>query len=118
MSHKVLYTTHDGRFQVELEYDAKNQVGFFEALASFQEVFEFNTCHTRDGKHTSDNVQFVVRENAGNVYYEAVCRDPNPKLRRAKKQFGQHKGKQTLFPKRYDNGSEWAQWDGQKEVEI
>lgn len=108
---KVRYTTKNGRMTVELEADT--QIALFKQLAQFQEVFENTTCS--NGRDSSDDVKFVVREDDdGNHYYELQCVDDSkPTLRYAKKRYGQHKGKeQTLFPK-----SEWVKWNPETKQE-
>ncbi len=110
---KVDYTTEDGRMHVVFE--ATSQVDLFKQIARFQEVFEDTECVSKDGQ-SSNKVRFQVRtDNEGNEYFELVCVDSTkPKLRFAKKKFGQHKGKdQTLFPK-----SGWVKWDKDKKEEV
>lgn len=106
---KLLYTTRNGRMQVELE--GKSQADIFEQLATFQEVFENTEC-VRNGKK-SDNVKFVVREDAEeNKYYELVCQDSDPELRYAKLAFGQHKKGGSLFPRRKDKDNKYLPNNG------
>lgn len=106
---KLLYTTRNGRMQVELE--GKSQADIFEQLATFQEVFENTEC-VRNGKK-SDNVKFVVREdNEENKYYELVCQDTDPELRYAKLAFGQHKKGGSLFPRRKDKDNKYLPNNG------
>ena len=108
---KVQYTTRNGRLTVEIE--AATQTELFKQLAQFQDVFENTTCS--NGKEESDVVNFVVREIEDNFFYELRCVDESkPTLNYAKKQFGQHKGKeQTLFPK-----TDWVKWNGQVEEPL
>lgn len=105
---KLLYTTRNGRMQVELE--GKSQADIFEQVAMFQEVFEQTEC-SRNGKK-SDNVKFVVREVDDNKYFELVCQDPDPELRNARLSFGQHKKGGSLFPKRKDKDGNWLKHNG------
>lgn len=108
---KLNYTTNNGRMSVELESDS--QTGLFKEIASFQEVFEINTC----GKCGCQDIQYVVRKDSEeNEYFELRCNNksggPNGVSCRAKFTFGQNKKpKGSLFPKRKD-GEEWLKDGG------
>lgn len=106
---KVLYTTRNNRMTFELE--GKTHTDIFEQIAAVQEVFEQTEC-VRAGKK-SDNVKFVVREDAEeNKYYELVCQDSDPELRYAKLAFGQHKKGGSLFPRRKDKDNKYLPNNG------
>jgi hypothetical protein len=97
---KLTYTTRDGRMQVEFE--AKTQRDLFEQIASFQEIFEQNTCSAkRNGNIVrSDSTRFVVRESKeGDRFYEKVCDDWDAGLAGYKKSYGCLKKGDGLFPK-------------------
>lgn len=106
---KLIYTTRDGKMQVELEADT--QVDLWRELAKFQEVFEDNVC-TKNGV-TSDEVIFRVREDDdGNEYFEKVCVSKDPKVRGARKRYGVHKKGGTLFPRTKDSDGKWLPDNG------
>lgn len=68
---KVTYKSNNGQFEVE--FDVKNNKELFEAVSSFQEVFEQN-------KKGGKNYRFVVRKVGKNKYYELLCLDDGLKL--------------------------------------
>lgn len=92
---KVRYNSRNGSTALEIEVD--NQKAAFEAIASFQEVFEEEKC----GKCQKDNLKFQVRnvtEGKKNfTYYELKCRDCGAKLA-----YGCHLEGGSLFPKRFE----------------
>ena len=93
---KVTYKTRNGKLSVELEGDSQRDI--FAEISKFQEVFEEDTC----GKCGSDNIKFVVRNVADNLYYELRCADCGARLA-----FGSMKKGGGLFPKRKDAEGNW-----------
>ena len=109
---KLLYTTKNGRLQVELEADTQSDL--WRELARFQEVFEETASgNTTDGKGgkvlaTSDDIKFVVRTAEGTndkgktetyEYYEKMV--VSGPLAGYKKSFGVLNDKSGgLFPKK------------------
>ena len=115
---KVNYTTRNGRINVEL--DAETHTKLWGDLASFQEVFEEDTCRKCD----SDDLKFVVRkskDSKGKVfdYHELRCNNCGAKL-----PFGiLDDGTFRLFPKRKDEEGKfrgkygWVKWNPETERE-
>jgi hypothetical protein len=94
---KAHYRTANGRITFEIE--GGNQKELFEGVANLQEIFEADsTC----GLCHKPNLKFRVREVQNNKYYELHCADCGAQF-----QFGQHKTKPTLFPKRKDKDDKW-----------
>ena len=118
---KVIYKTKCGRLTVEFEADSEAEI--FRQIASFQEVFESALTCRKDGK-TSQDVHFVVRQDADeNEYFEArVVAGP---LVGVKKAFGQKKKpKGKLFPRKKDQNDNWlpdngwVRWDKDQQKEV
>lgn len=118
---KLSYTTNNGRMTVELESDS--QAGLFKEIASFQEIFEINTC----GKCGCSDIQYVVRKDSEeNEYFELRCNSetggPNGTPCRARFSLGQNKKpKGSLFPKRKDgekylNDGGWLRWNSKTQT--
>lgn len=129
---KLLYTTKDGRLQVELEADSQSEL--WRELARFQEVFEEtasgNVVDEKGKKYlaTSDDIKFIVRTAEGvndkgktetYEYYEKVV--VSGPLQGYKKSFGLLNDKSKgLFPKKAPekdviygyNG--WSKYNGPK----
>lgn len=109
---KVVYTTHDGRFAVELEADSHK--GLWKQLAAFQEVFEEGTCKKCD----KSQLKFVIRKAKDSKgkeyeYHELRCTSCGAKLA-----FGVlDDGTDSLFPKRkgedgkYKGKFGWVKWN-------
>lgn len=101
---KIMYKTNDGRLTAEIEGDKQTDV--FSGLASFQEVFEHNTC----GKCKKSNVRFVVRKNKDDdEFFEIHCSEAGCRARLA---FGQHKKGGSLFPSKKDKEGNWLPDNG------
>lgn len=98
--------------KIEFELEVSTQTELFEELAKVQEVFNNVVCS--DGKISSEEVRFVVRQDKDdNKYYELWCVDTDPSkssLRYAKRVFGCHKKGGGLFPK---FGGRWVKFDPQ-----
>lgn len=97
---KAHYKVSD-RLSFEIEADDQKEI--FRQLAIVDNVFGENVCPvTKDGKN-SNNIIFIVRQDKqNNEYFEKQCTDPPY----ARLKFGQHRGKDTLFPRRKkDDGS-------------
>lgn len=80
--------------RVEVEVDGKDTKDVFGQLAGAVEVFSNSVCGACDSRNTMP----VVRENAGNTFYEMRCMDCGASLG-----FGQKKADGALFPKRKDS---------------
>lgn len=94
---KLEYASKNNRFKVCIEGESQRDV--FEAISSFQEVFEEDTC----GKCGSQDIKYVTRNVDDNIYYELRCNNAGC---RAKMAFGANKKGGSLFPKRKD-GENW-----------
>lgn len=103
---KVSYTSADGRLTFETEAD--KQQDLFEAIASFQEVFENDASALINGNLvTANDIKFIVREaefkdekgktKKANYYEKRVVSGP---MRGYKKEYGQYEDGSGLFPKR------------------
>ena len=84
-------------------FSSENHQSLFKELAAFEEVFANTNC----GKCGSENLQFVVRENAGNEYYEIRCKDCGARLA-----FGLNRQGGGMFPKRRDKEGNWLPDNG------
>lgn len=130
---KLLYTTKDGRMQIELEADS--QVDLWRELSKFQEVFEEEaSSYVGDGKggkkvESSSDIRYRVRTAKGKDdkgkeeefdYFEKIV--VSGPLKGFKKSFGMLKGKNAgLFPKPSPEGNEfikgfngWHKYNGAK----
>jgi hypothetical protein len=96
------------------EIESKEQKGLFEELSNIQEVFGENSC----GKCKSTDLQYRVRENDGNKFYEIKCKKCGARF-----SFGVHKQGGGLFPKRKDsegkwlNSGGWLKWNAETKTE-
>jgi len=98
---KIGYVSKGGSTKLEVEVD--NQKSAFEAIASFQDVFEDEKC----GKCTSDNIILKVRDVSDGkknyTYYEKRCNACGARL-----SYGCHQEGNTLFPRRFDKEAKVA----------
>ncbi len=112
---KVNYTSADGRLAVE--FDVKGQTELFEALASFQEIFEDNSVVIEGESVPAKDIAYSVRQVVGLdekkkpktfTYYEKKYVGANPKLFGYKLPFGQKQDDSSvLFPKRKQEDGSW-----------
>lgn len=89
---KAHYRTKSNRITFEVEGQSVKDL--FRGIAEIQEVFEADD---QCGHCESKNIQFRLRRNEGNEFYELACEDCNAAL-----SYGQTKKGDTLFPKRKD----------------
>jgi len=118
---EVQYRSGNGQFVVN--FDEKDQMGLFEKIASFQEIFEHNGDYIINGETVpASDVQFRVRTVAGNDFYEKVYVGTNKKCWGFKFSYGCQKEKKgCLFPKYknegeniVDGGGGWFKYTGGK----
>ena len=101
---KIRYKTE----RIEIEVEGADTKACFSELAGAVEVFGVNICGACD----SNTVVPIVRENAGNKFYELRCTSCGCSLG-----FGQRKVDGALYPRRRDadgnsigeNG--WSKWN-------
>ena len=96
---KARYTSLDGNFALELEYETIKDL--FEKVASFEEIFGQNTICKCGNESTRPSVR-VVDDNS---YYERKCDKCGKSF-----SFGQHKKGGSLFPK-WEKG--WNKWNAE-----
>ena len=75
-----------------VQAEGKTTKDIFKEISKIQETFEDTQC----GLCTSHHLQYSVREVEGNEFYELRCKDCYAKLT-----FGQAKGIDKLYPRRY-----------------
>lgn len=88
---------------VEIEVEGKDTKDVFAQLAGAAEVFGNGVC----GNCESQRTMPVVRENAGNTFYEMRCLDCGAVLG-----FGQKRDGGALFPKKKDKDGNWLSGNG------
>ena len=93
---KATYKVSDN---LSFEIETEKQSSLFAEIAKIQEVFSEPCC----GKCKKTNLQYRVRENDGNLFYELRCRDCQAKLH-----FGVKKVGGEIFPKRKGADGEWV----------
>lgn len=97
-----------------IEVDHDDAKSCFEELSGALEIFT----QTRCGACDSESVLPVVRENAGNRFYEMRCIDCGSALA-----FGQRKQDGQLYPRRKDRDGNWldnrgwTKWNPNREAE-
>lgn len=105
---ELQYRTRNGRLALKAE--GESQKDLFKLLAMMQEVFD---TEERCGVCQSSEVRFQVRTVDNFEHYELACCKSDCG---ARFEFGQHKGGQTLFPKRRDDDGKplpnrgWKVW--------
>ena len=98
-------TFHAGSSAIEVE--GRDTKDCFTQIASAVEVFGHPQC----GACKNTNITPLVRENAGNHYYELQCNGCNAALA-----FGQRKADGALYPRRKDKDGNflpnngWTKW--------
>ncbi len=89
--------------KIEVEVEGKDAKDVFTQLAGAVEVFSNSQCGACDSQRTIP----VVRENAGNHYYEMKCLDCGSSL-----SFGQRRQDGALYPRRKDKMGNWMDGSG------
>lgn len=88
-----------------LEVEGKDVKDCFSQLVSAVEVFGQNQCRAC----SCTDVVPVMRENAGNTYYEMRCQEC-----RATLSFGQRRADGALYPRKKDSDGNWIDNNGWK----
>lgn len=93
---------HKGE-RIEIEVEGKDSKEVFTQLAAATEIFGNTVCGNCDSQRTIP----IVRENAGNTFYEMRCLDCGAVLG-----FGQKREGGSLFPKKRDKDGNWLSGNG------
>ena len=87
----------------QIEVDGTDAKDCFIQLSQAQDVFTHDECGMCGGK----TIKFIVRENAGNTFYEIKCQNCYAALA-----FGQRRADGSLYPRKKDKDGNWLDCNG------